>query len=363
MTSIRRTCKLLVASASVAVVVAGCSSSGSSSSGDSGTGSGGSAAAGVTSASLKMQVNVPAGAALQSWVQKWIDQVKQQSGKKIKITTFQEGQLYSPADSLPATTKGALDIDFVDIGSAQGYLPAFTAHDLPLIGLTDDQMEAYTGPGTPLFTALSSVAASKSLELMPTGDWIPGSQSILLKKPISSLSGINGRKIRSLGGLFDTVLQNLSASPVDLAATDVPTSLQTNAVNGAFGSASVMNTTWKGLGKQDLVMGSFAPGQYVTVFNTKTWGKLSKADQDLLQSTLKAVYTQFVPVAPSLETDQEKIFTSTSGQTVYHLSPADETLLRNASGPVWSSFAKSQPTVFAAVQATAKSLNLTIPSE
>lgn len=365
MSATKRVPVLIAVACSIAVALAACSSGGSTG-GTGTTGSAGSspatAAAGVTSENLKLQLNVPAGAALQAWVQKWVNLVARQSGGKIKMTTFGEGQLYSPADSVPATSQGALDIDFVDIGSLQGDLPQFAAHDLPLVGLTDAQMEAYTGPGTPLFTALSSVAEKKSMYLMPTGDWLPGSQSILLKSPIKSLSGLAGDKIRSLGGLFDTVLQNLGASPVDLSATDVPTALQTNTVNGAFGSASVMNTTWKGLGSQDVVLGSFAPGQYVTLFNLNKWNSMSAADRQLLTSTLTTVYKEFVRVAPSLETSQEAIFKSMPGQSVYHLSPADEALLRKASASVWSTFAKSYPSIFRAVQATAEAQDLTIPN-
>ena len=127
--------------------------------------------------------------------------------------------------------------------------------------------------------ARRGTASNQSLFLFPTPALIPGDQSIMLKAPITSLGGLKGQSIRSLGGLFDTILQGVGADPVDLSSSAVPTALRTGTISGAFGSLGVMTTTWKGLGNTDVDLGSISPGEYYMVANKGEWGKLSKADR------------------------------------------------------------------------------------
>jgi TRAP-type C4-dicarboxylate transport system substrate-binding protein len=183
----------------------------------------------------------------------------------------------------------------------------------------------------------------------------------MLKNHITSLSDLSGQKIRSLGGLFDTLLQGLGASPIDLTGTEVPSALSSGTVSGAFGSASVMDSTWKGLGNTDIPLGTVSPGGYYLLANRKEWAALGTADQNLLTTSWEAEFKLFQPVAPSLESQQEQIFAATSGNQIYKLKAADITKLDQISSGIWKSFKTPFPAFYKDAVSAAKMFKIKTP--
>lgn len=309
----------------------------------------------LTSAKLSLQVNIPVGGALGPYIIDWINSVSAQSKGKIVITPYNQGQLYTNVTSVPAVQSGALDLNLIDMGTLDDTLPAFQAAILPLAGADDTQLEEWSGPTSPVWTALAKYASQESLVLFPTPALIPGNQSIMLKAPITSLAAFKGQSIRSLGGAFDTLLTGLGASPVDLSSSAVPTALETGTISGAFGSLSVMETTWKGLGNTDVNLGSVLPGEYYMVANKGVWSGLSVADRDFLQTTYEDEFLLAKPLIGAIQTNAEALWLSTTGNTVYNLSSADLAQLKPILTGIWSTYATAYPTYYsAAVMAVAK---------
>lgn len=314
--------------------------------------------AGLTSANLSLQVNIPVGGALGPYIVDWINVVKQVSGGKIVITPYYQGTLYTNVNSVPAVQSGALDLNLIDFGSLDNTMPEFETAILPMTGATDSQLEEYTGPTSPVWKFLSTYASSNNLYLFPTPALIPGDQSIMLKAPIQSLNGLSGQSIRSLGGLFDTILQGLGANPVDLSSSAVPTALQTGTITGAFGSLSVMTTTWAGLGNTDVDLGSISPGSYYMVANKGVWAGLSSADQTLLSSSYQDEFLSAKPFISDIQQNAEALWLATKGNTVYNLSAADQAQLKPILKGIWSSFDQTYPTAYAAALAAVKQFKL-----
>lgn len=312
----------------------------------------------LTSANLSLQINVPVGGALGPYLVDWINSVKTKSKGKIVITPYYQGALYTNVTSVPAVQSGALDLNLIDFGSLDNTMPQFEAAILPLTGADASQLEEYTGPTSPVWNALSIFSGTHSLFLFPTPALIPGDQSIMLKAPINALSGLSGQSIRSLGGLFDTILQGLGADPVDLSSSAVPTALQTGTISGAFGSLSVMTTTWKGLGNTDVDLGSISPGSYYMVANKGVWGKLSKADRTFLTTSYEATFNSVKPFIGAIQKNAEALWTSTTGNTVYTLNASDKASLKPILKGIWTSYQSQYPTFYKAAEQAIKKFKL-----
>jgi TRAP-type C4-dicarboxylate transport system substrate-binding protein len=315
----------------------------------------------LTSVSLTLDNNIPAGGALNPFLTTWINTVERQSKNKIKITEYAQNVLYSNVASVAALQSNELNMSFVDVGSITDALPQFGAFELPIPGISDKQLQEYSGPGTSLFTLEEKYLQNHGLYVVPTPSFLPSSQSMLLKSPITSLSQLSGQKIRSIGGAMDSLLTGLGASPVDMTSGQVPTALQTGAITGAIGSLGVMSTTWAGLGDEDVDLGNLIPGIYWLVFSKAEWGKISVADRNFLTSTFLSEFNSYAPLAASLETNQESQWLAISGNTIYRPTAAENTQIAGIAKSTWASFQTSYPSVYKAAVATLKKYKISSP--
>jgi TRAP-type C4-dicarboxylate transport system substrate-binding protein len=311
-----------------------------------------------TSANISLQVNPPVGSDLGTYLLQWIATVKKESKGKINITPYYQGQLYTNVTSVPAVQSGALDLDLIDIGTLSSTLPAFGAAVLPFAGADYAQIEQFTGPTSPVYTWLSRYAPHEHLVLFPTPVLIPGDQTVMLKAPITSLEGLKGQSIRSIGGSFDKLFSGLGANPVDLPASSVPTALQAGTVTGALGSLSVMTTTWKGLGNTAVDLGTVLLTGYYMVANSGDWGNLSEADRTLLTTSYQGEFNVLKPQVASLQLNALATWTAISGNTVYNLTAADQAELKPILAGIWTSFATAYPATYNAVLKAVKKFKL-----
>jgi len=315
----------------------------------------------LTAVTLTLDDNIPAGGALNTWLSQWVSNVESQSKGKISITEYAQNVLYTNVASVPAVQSNELNMSFVDVGSITDALPNFGAMELPIPGITDTQLAEYSGPTGSLFTAEQKYLGQHGLYIIPTPSFLPSSQAMMLKAPITSLSQLTGQKIRSIGGSMDTLLQGLGADPIDMPSSQVPTSLQTGAISGAVGSLGVMSTTWAGLGDEAVVFGNLIPGIYWMVVSSAEWAKLSVADRDFLTATWQAEYNSYKPLEAGSETNQESQWLATKGNQIYRPTSAENAQLATIATSIWTSFSTSAPSFYSAAVATGKKFKISLP--
>jgi C4-dicarboxylate-binding protein DctP len=336
-----------IASAAM-LILAGCGASASSGGSKSGSGQSASAASdsgSYTAVNLRLQSEIPAGGELGPYLQQWADLVKSSSGGKITITIYPQGALYESTTVTPAVAAGEMDMTFVDVYSAAATVPALTALNLPMPGLSGQKSYEISAPGSAYFNDLSQQAAGKQLHLLP-GIWTSGAGAFMTAHSISSVGQVRGMKIRTIGPEINDIVQALGASPISMSATDVTSALSTGAVNGSFGTTGVFNGAWKGLGKTELSLDNYLQSNYVFLMGSARWQSLSGPDQKLLESTLGTVGQKFAAAANGLETTGENQFAAVSGQNVLKLSGQYLTAVNNGVLPLYNNYKQQFPSIY-----------------
>lgn len=171
--------------------------------------------------------------------------------------------------------------------------------------------------------------------------------------PVTSLTGLSGKKVRSTSPQQATFLKKLGATPVSLGSTELGPALSTGVVT-AF-SASAVFTAGAGLGgtfKWAFTPGINAAPSYIVV-NQKAMSSLSASSQSALKSAASDYQSQLIGSAQPQ--DDAALATMTSqGVHVTPGTPQDTTQGVNLSKSLWAGFASSaggsSPAALAAIR-------------
>ncbi len=159
--------------------------------------------------------------------------VEERSGGRIKITVRAPGELpYQTPEYLVAIGDGAAVIG--DVNSANfGPLKVGALCNLPF--LMKSQQE-YMDVMNMLREETAKELAAFNVKYLYHFLWPP--QSLWAKgKELKNLKDVEGMKVRSSTAEFARFLQTVGAVPVTMAGAEVPTALQTNAIEGAVTAA------------------------------------------------------------------------------------------------------------------------------
>ena len=159
--------------------------------------------------------------------------VEERSGGRIKITVRAPGELpYQTPEYLVAVGDGAAAI--ADINSANfGPLKVGALCNLPF--LMKSQRE-YMDVMDMLREETASELAAFNVKYLYHFLWPP--QSLWTKnKELAGFKDVSGMKIRTSTAEFARFIQTVGAVPVTMAGAEVPTALQTNAIEGAVTAA------------------------------------------------------------------------------------------------------------------------------
>lgn len=280
----------------------------------------------------------------------------------IKVQFYPAAELYTGATAAPALANGTLSMAAISSPSIVGVIPQYNILSLPYLGPTDNKAIALTEPGTPLFNALAKATAQKGITLLPTGVMIPGDLGIIMQSSTpTGLAGLNGLKIRSVGGSIDDgIISRLGGSPIDMTPTDVPTAMQTGAVNAAFGTLAFESGPLAGIAHGFVNTGPMLATGYYIMASTKVWNKLSTNDRNLIDSTLETMFKKWWPNEYSLTNRNIESQLESGGVWIKQLSKADSTKAQKEMRPIWTNFGKTKGmgTVYKALQASRKKLGL-----
>ena len=178
---------------------------------------------------------------------------------------------------------GVMDVSYV----TASYTPA--RHPLPLLAEL---------PGSGGTAEINSVAFSrihwkhlhkageyKGVKLLGVFTHGPG-QMFLVKKPVNSVADIAGMKIRSGGGISEASAKALGASPLVKPAPESYEILASGVADGTFFPAeSIKSFNLDKVVKHATIFpGGFYSSAFGFFMNEEKWNKLSKQDQDAINS-------------------------------------------------------------------------------
>jgi TRAP-type C4-dicarboxylate transport system substrate-binding protein len=259
----------------------------------------------------------------------WMAEVRKQTNNAVDLQHFPAEQLGKAKDMLQLAMTGVADVAYVVPSYASDKIPLMTVSELP--GLAKSSCQ-----GTRAFMALAHGGILDKKELEPNGivilfGTVLEPYQVYANKPINSLDGIKGLKLRTAGGAQAAAIKALGGVPVNMAAPETYDSLTRGTIDGVvFPSASLLAYDLPGRLKAGTTDVSFG----TTVL---TYAMSAKRFQAFPENVRKAMLTAGKAAAENVcqyldqnaGANQARI--TAAGVTYFKLNDADRKRLAEAS--------------------------------
>ncbi len=189
------------------------------------------------------------------------------------------------ADGLRLVRTGTFDLASITVGLVASDDPFLEGIDLIGVSTSIDDLRAAVGAYRDAFNArLEERFGVRALAIWPFG-----SQIFFCNQPITTLSDLQGLKVRSYTASMSTLLENLGATPVTLAFPEVYPALQRGVASCGITSPTSANTgKWPEVTTHVLPL-SVSGAVQAHVVNLNWWNDQSAAGQAALADALQGL--------------------------------------------------------------------------
>lgn len=268
-------------------------------------------------------------------------QVEEDSGGRITVDIFPNGQLGSETEVMEQLMAGVVDMTRVSSPGLATYNEGYHTFGLPY--LFDDTEQYYRVMDSDGMRAFFDSTAEDGFVGLTY--YTSGSRSFYtVNDPIRTPDDLQGMKIRVQDMRSQTDMINaLGGTPVVMAFGDTYTALQTSIIDGAESNETVLT-----LSKHGEVAKVFSQDQHtmipdMLVMGTSTWERLSPEDQELLVGAAVAS-TQEHKEAWAEETDAA-VAEATEEMDVEFVTDVDIEAFQEATAPTVERYAEEFPGV------------------
>ncbi|MGR3453528.1 C4-dicarboxylate TRAP transporter substrate-binding protein [Pseudooceanicola sp.] len=217
--------------------------------------------------------------------------IEEKSGGSLKITLQAGGALAGAKDTLSAIETGLIDGGFI--------VSVYVPNEIPLNTMMSDMAMLMEDPvtmvgalnETVLLGCPSCLEEYQGHNVTYLGAYATTPYNLMCKDPVSTLSDIQGLKIRSAGDVYGRWIAEMGGVPVNVANSEAYEAMQRGQLDCVYGSVGWLKSLslWdvsKHVLRQD--MGAFGGGALIA-FNSDTWEGLS--------DEARAMITDEVPAA------------------------------------------------------------------
>ena len=258
----------------------------------------------------------------------WAQEVRKTTNNAIDIQHFPAEQLGKAKDMLTLATSGVADVAYVVPSYVSDKMPLMTVSELPGMNRTSCQ-------GTMAFMKLVRGGILDQKEMTPNGVVVLFAAVLepyqaYVNKPINSLDGLKGMKLRTAGAAQASTIKAIGGVPVSMAAPETYDSLARGTIDGVvFPSASLLAYDLPSKLKSGTTDVSFGTVVLTYVMSTKRF----QAFPDNVQKSMLAAGDATARnvcdyLDGSLKQNQAKI--SAAGVTLFKLNEADQARLAEA---------------------------------
>ena len=234
----------------------------------------------------------------------WVsNQLKLVSDGNVKMKIYEPGKLVSPKEILDAVSSGKVNSGYSTAGYWQGKMPAAAIFSAVPFGPEAGEYMAwlYYGNGMNLYQEMYD-NAGYNVKVMPCAIISPETSG-WFAKPIEKPEDLKGLNMRFFG-LGASVMEKLGVGTVQLPGGEIFGALEKGAIDASEFSQPAIDQR---LGFHKIVKYNYFPGwhQQATVFelliNKDTWGKMSKGQQALIDTTCKASMTNSIAEGEAMQ--------------------------------------------------------------
>ena len=207
---------------------------------------------------------------------------------RISIQMYPSMQLGGEKEMIEQAQVGALAMARISVGPMGPLVPELNVFNLPFMFRDDAHMEkVIDGPiGDEMLKKLSDHPTANLVGIA----WMnAGTRNVYnSKKPVKTIDDLKGLKIRMMGNpVFIDTMNSLGGNGIGMGYDQLINALQTGVVDGAENNyPSYASGQHYRYAKYYSLTGHLMIPE-ILVFSKKTWGTLSKADQDLILKVAK----------------------------------------------------------------------------
>ena len=275
---------------------------------------------------------------------RYVDNIKEKTGDRVKIIHYGAGSLYNHKDMIPALAKNQVnmavlhvamvgrrsaELEFLGSFGAQGCWTSYEHYyrfiDQPEVRkIADGQFDQY-------FNA-------KLLGVLAYGTGIVARND----KPVKSVADYKGFKMRTSGTAQATMYKALGAVTVEMSSKELYTAVQRNTIQGfTTGISRARRSRLYEVAPYITIDPTLPYLSFWLVINKDVWKKLSPADQKLfIEEGRKLEKWTRVNAAKELQEDQD--FLKTKVKLLYDMSPAEKKKLVDTVTPVMMTYSKER---------------------
>ncbi|WP_036231165.1 TRAP transporter substrate-binding protein [Marinobacterium jannaschii] len=237
---------------------------------------------------------------------KWVsEQLKLVSDGKVRMKIYEPGKLVSPPEILDAVSSGKVNSGYSTAGYWQGKMPAAALFSAVPFGPEAGEYMAwlYYGNGMNLYQEMYD-NAGYNVKVLPCAIISPETSG-WFSKPIEKPEDLKGLNMRFFG-LGASVMEKLGVGTVQLPGGEIFGALEKGAIDATEFSQPAIDQR---LGLHKIAKYNYFPGwhQQATVFellvNKDTWGKMSKGQKALVETTCKASMTNAIAEGEAMQFD------------------------------------------------------------
>lgn len=216
--------------------------------------------------------------------QKFADLVSQKSGGKIAVKLFPNGTLGGDLQVVSALQGGVVDLTALSSGLLSGQVKEFVVFDLPFMFANGREADAIVDG--PIGKKLGAKLTDKGL--MALGYWELGFRNLTNSRhPVAKLEDFKGLKIRVVQSpIYIDLFNTLGANAVPMPFPEVYSALEQKAVDGQENplKSIEMSKFYEVQPYLSLTRHIYSP--LSILMGKKSWDKLSKDEQDIIQQSL-----------------------------------------------------------------------------
>ncbi|MHB1407111.1 MAG: TRAP transporter substrate-binding protein [Desulfitobacteriaceae bacterium] len=270
---------LVVLSLVMALILTGCGNSNTSPTGNNGSNSGDTGKSGEKVV-LRFGSHLAEDHSLVVAAKKFADIVSQKSDGRIEVKIFPNNTIGGQRELIEGMQLGTVDMSVNDPGLLSNFAPRIGILDLPYLFKDYNQVRKVLD---------GEVGKALTDDLLKQGvrslSWAGTAfRDVLTSKEVKTANDLKGQKLRAPEApVYFSTIKAMGASPQAIPWGDAYTALQTHVVDGMEGSAeSVFTAKMNEVTKYLVRTGHIFTAVSYNI-SEKTWGKLSQADQKIIQ--------------------------------------------------------------------------------
>lgn len=238
--------------------------------------------------------------------------IETMSNGSIKVLTYPSGSLLKASNIANGLANNTANIGINAMHWWSKYAPALQWDTIPF--LAPDASTLLTALHGKLGKDVNAILEKRGVHVIAWGFYGYAKSYVNNKKPIMTPTDLKGLRMRSEGSLSAQFLKQQGATPVAMDSSEVYTSMQRGALDGAAsGLSTITSRKWNEVGKYVTAI-HYVPLVYPVQVNLKWWKGLTQQQRDLISKAAKASEKGAVKDIENEFTHDIKLMTSQGNQ-------------------------------------------------